>query len=50
VPKSLIVKREASNISPMPPGLLNTLSEVQILDLLAFLESGGDAQHADFRK
>jgi putative heme-binding domain-containing protein len=44
-----VVRREASAISPMPPGLLNVLTENQILDLLAFLESGGDPQHADFK-
>ena len=44
-----IVRREASPISPMPPGLLNVLTENQILDLLAYLESGGDPEHADFK-
>ena len=47
--KADIVRREASPISPMPPGLLNVLTENQILDLLAYLESGGNAQHADFQ-
>ena len=47
--KADIVRREASAISPMPPGLLNGLAENQILDLLAFLESGGDPTHADFK-
>jgi putative heme-binding domain-containing protein len=47
--KSDIVHREQSPVSPMPPGLLNVLTENQILDLLAYLESGGDPQHADFK-
>jgi hypothetical protein len=47
--KADIVRRDASPISPMPPGLLNVLTEDQILDLLAFLESGGNPQHADFK-
>jgi hypothetical protein len=47
--KADIVRREQSPISPMPPGLLNVLTENQILDLLAYLESGGDPQHADFK-
>ncbi len=47
--KTEIIRREVSPISPMPPGLLNVLSENQILDLLAFLESGGDPNHADFQ-
>lgn len=44
-----IARREVSTISPMPTGLLNVLSEVQILDLLAYLESGGNSEHADFK-
>jgi hypothetical protein len=47
--KADIVHRELSPISPMPPGLLNVLTENQILDLMAYLESGGDPQHADFK-
>ena len=43
-----IVKREVSPVSPMPPGLINVLSQAQILDLLAYLESGGDPKHPDF--
>ena len=48
VDKASIVRREPSPISPMLPGLLNTLNENQILDLLAYLESGGDPKHAGF--
>ncbi len=44
------LKSRASNNSIMPPGLLNLLNKEQILDLLAFLQAGGDAQHAAFRK
>jgi putative heme-binding domain-containing protein len=47
--KADIVKREVSPISPMPPGLLNVLNESQVLDLLAYLESGGDPEHPDFK-
>jgi putative heme-binding domain-containing protein len=39
--KSDILERRAQASSPMPIGLLNTLSKEQILDLLAFLEAGG---------
>jgi putative heme-binding domain-containing protein len=41
VPRSSIVSRTASSISAMPVGLLNTLARDEILDLLAYLESGG---------
>jgi hypothetical protein len=33
----------------MPAGLLNSLRAEQILDLLAFLEAGGDAAKANFQ-
>jgi hypothetical protein len=34
----------------MPPGLLNTLNEEEILDLMAYLESMGDANHPNFKQ
>lgn len=49
VGKSQIVKREVSVLSSMPAGLLNSLNEAQILDLLAFLEAGGDPEHRNFQ-
>jgi hypothetical protein len=33
----------------MPSGLLNTLTAEEILDLTAFLRSGGKADHEFFR-
>jgi putative heme-binding domain-containing protein len=47
--KSDILKRSPQPSSPMPVGLLNALSKEQILDLLAYLECGGNVpahQHA----
>ncbi|MBI2927136.1 MAG: c-type cytochrome [Verrucomicrobia bacterium] len=43
VRKADVVKREASKVSPMPEGLVSVLTKEEILDLLAFLESGGKA-------
>jgi len=40
----------ASSSSIMPPGLLNLLNKEQILDLLAYLQAGGDTKHAAFGK
>ena len=34
----------------MPVGLLNTFTQEEILDLLAYLESLGDAKHPNFTK
>ncbi|HEV7224085.1 MAG TPA: c-type cytochrome, partial [Pirellulales bacterium] len=49
IAKSEIEFRATSPVSPMPTGLLNTLDKDEILDLLAYLISGGDARHASFR-
>ncbi|MBI3880407.1 MAG: c-type cytochrome, partial [Verrucomicrobia bacterium] len=45
-----IRERRASDLSPMPEGLLNGLTLEQILDLLAFLEGGGSEKHAAFKR
>ena len=42
--------RAASTVSPMPGGLLNHFSQEEILDLLAFLQSGGNPDLPAFRK
>lgn len=39
--KSDVQKRSPQNSSPMPVGLLSSLSKDQIFDLLAYIESGG---------
>jgi putative heme-binding domain-containing protein len=45
------VKSEApSPISPMPSGLLNEFTKEQIVELLAFLDAGGDRNAAVYRK
>ena len=38
-----------SEISMMPEGLLNMLNEEEILDLLAYMISGGDPNHSMFK-
>ena len=43
------IKAQPQSNSIMPPGLLNLLNKEQILDLLAFLQAGGDAKHASFK-
>jgi len=50
VKKSDIAKREISPVSLMPPGLLNTLNEEEVLDLVMFLASGGNVGHTAFQK
>ncbi|MBC8001109.1 MAG: c-type cytochrome [Opitutaceae bacterium] len=50
VKKADIANRRASAVSPMPAGLADVLSREEILDLLAFMESGGQSNHALFNK
>jgi putative heme-binding domain-containing protein len=50
VKKTDITARALSKVSPMPEGLVNNLQKDEILDLIAFLEAGGNAEHPDFRK
>ena len=45
-----ILGREASKVSPMPIALLNLLTLEEVLDLLAYLESGGNPNHPGFGK
>jgi putative heme-binding domain-containing protein len=49
VVKADIKSHVLSPISPMPPGLINVLSEEEVLDLLAYLTSGGDKSAAAFK-
>jgi hypothetical protein len=39
-----------SKTSPMPNGLFDRMREDEILDLIAYLLSGGDAKHEFFAK
>lgn len=41
---------EPSNVSPMPPMLLAAMNEAEILDLVAYILSGGARDHAMFRR
>ena len=46
--KADIRRRELSKVSNMPTGILNTLREPQILDLLAYLFSDANSNHVAF--
>ncbi len=41
---------ELSTVSPMPPMLLSMLTQEEILDLVAYVLSGGDQENAWFKK
>ncbi len=49
IKKSEIAERRASKVSPMPEGLLNQLSQEEILDLLAYIEATGKEKAANFK-
>jgi putative heme-binding domain-containing protein len=50
VPANTVAARKPYPISMMPPGLLNQLNEEEVLDLLAFLLSGGNPDDKVFAK
>src|SRR6185436_15373937 len=50
VPKAKLKSTTASAMSPMPGGLLDALTKEEILDLLAYVESGGDPNYSAFVK
>jgi len=43
-----IKSREISPVSMMPPGLINVLTKDEIMDLLAYIESGGNEKAPAF--
>ncbi len=45
IAKTYILSQGFSPVSPMPPGLLNRLNEEEVVDLFAYLLSGGDEEH-----
>jgi putative heme-binding domain-containing protein len=50
IAKANVKSRELSKVSPMLPGLVNTLTKEEILDLLAYFEAAGHADGAPFKK
>jgi putative heme-binding domain-containing protein len=50
VRKSDIVSRRMSKVSPMPDGLVNSMTEGEIWDLVAYLQSGGKKNRQVFKK
>jgi putative heme-binding domain-containing protein len=50
VPAAEVKEKRALGISIMPPSLINSLNPEELLDLLAFLRSGGNAQDPMFKR
>ena len=49
IKKAEIAERRPSKISPMPEGLVNLLTEDEIHDLLAYIESTGKERATNFK-
>ncbi len=49
VDRKLVQSIEPSKVSPMPEGMLGLLTQEEILDLAAYILSGGDRKNAMFR-
>ena len=48
VQRKEVLSMGPSSVSPMPPGLLNMMEQDEIMDLLAYILSGGDNEHSFF--
>ena len=48
IPRDEVEEKTVSTVSIMPEDLLNTLTKEEILDLLAYIESGGREDHPAF--
>jgi putative heme-binding domain-containing protein len=48
--ESDIAKKETRKVSMMPPSMINALNQDELLDLLAYLTSGGNAKDKAFAK
>jgi putative heme-binding domain-containing protein len=49
IDRKQVLSIEPSKLSPMPTGLLNLLTKDEILDLVAYVLSGGDPRHELFK-
>jgi putative heme-binding domain-containing protein len=50
VAKSSVVLKKNAEVSIMMPGLINRLNEEELKDLMAYLVSGGNADHAVYKQ
>lgn len=49
VSRAEVVSREQVDVSQMPPGLINSLNEEELRDLVAYINSGGDPEDDVFK-
>jgi len=49
VPKKNVLSKNYSTVSSMLPGMVNSLNAEELRDLVAYLTSGGDENHAVYK-
>jgi hypothetical protein len=49
VTRSQVASIQRTQVSVMPPGLINSLNEGELRDLMAYIQSGGSREHNMFR-
>ncbi len=49
IPKDQVIEHKLSDVSAMPPGLINRMNEEELKDLLAYLISGGNPDHGIYK-
>jgi hypothetical protein len=49
VPRSQVASIQRTQVSVMPPGLINSLSDEELRDFMAYLQSGGNREHRFFQ-
>jgi hypothetical protein len=49
VPKKNVLSKNYSSVSSMLPGMVNSLNAEELRDLVAYLTSGGDENHAVYK-
>jgi putative heme-binding domain-containing protein len=50
VPRSQVASIQRTQVSVMPPGLINALNPEELRDLMAYVQSGGNRQHKFFQQ
>ncbi len=50
IPKNTVVLKKNADVSIMMPGLINRLNEEELKDLMAYLISGGNPDHAVYKQ
>ncbi|MEM6764496.1 MAG: c-type cytochrome [Bacteroidota bacterium] len=47
---TMVQTKDKSAVSPMPPGMLNRLNEKEVINLMAYIQSGGNPEHEIYQE